>query len=217
MTKKQKRNILSQILNEIIGKYDINQPVSADRYELCNIDRIPDNIYTLDKMDQLCKEFQSGILPFKLKVNKKSIKDPELQFIHNLCDWPFVNELLAPKNYSHNHRDKFPVQYFKAELLKSLKYPELSYRKYLEREINNKERKENRAFIGLKRSQKIHHSQLSNFRASLSYSTLINVMVYFISLFLNHKNLSKDLIYAVDSSELAEKICSYPLFKKVQW
>ena len=112
---------------------------------------------------------------------------------------------LHQKNYSHNHRDKFPVQYFKAELLKSLKYPELSYRKYLEREINNKERKENRAFIGLKRNQKIHHSQLSNFRTSLSYSTLINVMVYFIYLFLNHKNLSKGLIYAVDSSELARK------------
>ena len=97
LTKKQKRNILSQILNEIIGKYDINQPVNADRYDLCNIDRIPDNIYTLDKMDKLYKNFNSGILPFKLSVNKKLIKDPELLFIHNLCDWPFVNELLAPK------------------------------------------------------------------------------------------------------------------------
>ena len=37
LTKKQKRNILSQILNEIIGKYDINQPVSADPYELCKL------------------------------------------------------------------------------------------------------------------------------------------------------------------------------------
>jgi hypothetical protein len=121
--------------------------------------------------------------------------------------------LLKPESYSSAHRDKYPVHLFKAELLKSLKYPELSYRKYCDKEINNRERKENRAFIGLKRGQEIHHSQLSKFRAGLSYRTLINVMVYFIYLFLKEKNLSNDMVYAVDSTELAEKISPYPLAK----
>jgi len=79
--------------------------------------------------------------------------------------------------------------------------------------IYNLDQKENRAFIGLTKKDSIHHSQLSKFRSSLSYATLINVMVYFIYVFLNNKKLSKNMVYAVDSTELAEKIRSYPLVK----
>jgi len=213
LPKKQKKKALSNILQQIIDNYDCTQPVTAGNYELCNIDRIPANIYTLESIAQALSEFNSGTLPFKLRSKTTAIKDPELQLINELCNWSFVNTLLAPKNYSHEHHDKYPVHLFKAELLKSLKYPELSYRKYCEREINNKERKENRAFIGLRGAQRIHHSQLSNFRAGLSWFNLINIMVYFIYLFLKHKELPADVIYAVDSTELAEKINTYPLVK----
>ncbi len=44
--KKQKKKILSEILNQVVDNYDNNQPVSSDNYELCNIERIPENIYS---------------------------------------------------------------------------------------------------------------------------------------------------------------------------
>ena len=130
-----------------------------------------------------------------------------------MVDWAFVNHLIAPDNYFAAGREIFPVQLFKAELLKSLKYPELSYRKFCKDEINNDERKENRAFIGLKPHKTIDHSQLSQFRSSMPYNKLVNVMVFFIHLFLNKKQLSKNIFYAVDSTDLAERINNYPIAK----
>jgi hypothetical protein len=211
--RKQKKGILDSALQQIIDNYDISQPVTTDSYELCGVEHIPEGVYTLDQIEEMYKKFTSGLLSLKLLTNKTAIKDPELQFINQLCDWPFVNKLLEPKNYSHAHREIYPVQLFKAELLKSLKYPELSYRKYCDKELNNKERKENRAFIGLRRGDCVDHSQLSTFRSSMSYYSLINVMVYFISIFLKNKKLSRNVVYAVDSTELAEKISPYPLVK----
>lgn len=107
-----------------------------------------------------------------------------------------------------------PSQYFRAELLKHLKYPDLSYRKYDEREIINPERQENRAFLDLKAGQCITHSQLSQFRSSFNFIRLVNVMVYSICLFLEKEDLKKGNFYALDSTELAEKISIYPLFKQ---
>ena len=211
--RKEKKRILSSLLQQIIANYDITQPIATNNYELCGVEQIPENIISLKQMEQLQKQFNAGLLPLKLRTNNNAIKDPELQFINQLCNWSFINKLLEPENYSHVHRQKYPVHLFKAELLKSLKYPELTYRKYCERELNNKERKENRAFVGLKASAKISHSQLSQFRSSLSYCSLINIMVYFIHLFLSEKKLSPNVFYAVDSTELAEKIQSYPLVK----
>jgi hypothetical protein len=211
MKKKMKKQVLSQVLQEVVDKYDYNAPVAATNYELCGIDEIPPNIYKLAQMEELISAHYAGVLDLKLRNRTSAIKDPELQFINELCDWSFVNSLIAPKSYSPVHREKHPVHFFKAELLKSLKYPEIPYRKFCKKEINNKQRRENRAFISLKTNQTIHHSELSKFRAGLSYDRLINVMVYFIHLFLKEKGLSKDVAYAVDSTELAEKISSYPL------
>ncbi len=211
LKRKKKKHLLSELLRNIVDNYAEGNPVETSGYELCGVDQIPDNIYTLEQIEKLLNEHQSGVLPFKIRHKTTAIKDPELLFINQFCHWSFVNRLIEPENYSHHHRDKYPVHLFKAELLRSLKYPEISYRKFCNREINNKERKENRAFIGLKGKQKIHHFQLSKFRSELSYDRQLNVMVYFIYLFLKAKNLSKNLVYAVDSTELAEKINSYPL------
>lgn len=211
LIKKEKKRILSELLRNIVDNYEHSKAPEASNYELCGVDQIPDSIYTLEQMQELVDAHQSGVLPFKIRQKTTAIKDPELLFINRFCDWSFVNHLIAPENYSHNHRDKYPVHLFKTELLHSLKYPELPYRKFCKREINNKERKENRAFIGLRGDKKIHHSQLSTFRSELSYDRLINIMVYFIYLFLKEKNLSTTVAYAVDSTELAEKINSYPL------
>ena len=88
----------------------------------------------------------------------------------------------------------FPYHLFRAELLKSLKYPEISYRKYCDIELNNLERKTNRAFVGLslRNNVFISHSQLSQFRTALTFSQMVNVMVYVIHLFLKSGKLGSD-------------------------
>lgn len=212
MPKKEKKQVLSLVLEQVLGDYDRKAPIDAPHHELCGIDAIPANIYTLDQMEKLIEAHYTGVLALKLGNKTSAIKDPELQFIHELCDWSFVNTLIAPASYSPAYRDKHPAHLFRAELLKALKYPEISYRKFCEKKLDQKvEHRENRAFIGLKASQTIDHSELSKFRAGLSCDQLINVMVYFIHLFLREKGLPKDVVYAVDSTELAEKISNYPL------
>ena len=213
MKKKEKRRVQKQILQHVVENYDYDAPITATKYELCGIDEIPSNIYTLSQMEELIEAHHTGMLELKLRNRTSAIKDPELQFINELCDWSFVNSLIAPESYSPEHRKKHPVHFFKAELLKALQYPEITYRKFCDKKINKKDRRENRAFIGLKAGQTIDHSELSRFRADLSYDRLINVMVYFIHLFLKEKSLPKNVLYAVDSTELAEKISNYPLAK----
>ena len=213
LSKKRKKEIAQKVLEETYSNYDMSKAIEADKYELCHIEPVPKNIYNLDQIKKLHDNFNDSMLVFKLKSNARAIKDPELLAIDKMVDWPFVNHLLAPDNYFAAGHKIFPVQLFKAELLKSLKYPEISYRKFCNKEINNNERKENRAFIGLKSTQKIDHSQLSQFRSGLPFNKLINVMVYYIHLFLKEKPLSKISFYAVDSTELAERISNFPLAK----
>jgi len=213
LSKKRKKQVAQMLLEDVYANYDMNKAIEADKYELCHVEPIPENIYNLDQIKALHDNFNGGMLAFKLKSNARAIKDPELLAIDKMVNWPFVNHLLAPDNYFAAGHKIFPVQLFKAELLKSLKYPELSYRKFCDKEINNNKRKENRAFIGLKLTQKIDHSQLSQFRSGLPFNKLINVMVYFIHLFLKEKPLSESTFYAVDSTELAERISNFPLAK----
>ena len=213
LKKKEKKQVLSKVLEYVVNNYDQTFPVEATNYELCGIDEIPPNIYTLDQMEELIASHHTGMLALKLSNRTSAIKDPELQFINELCDWSFVNSLIAPVSYSPAHCEKHPVHFFKAELLKALQYPEIAYRKFCDKKINKKDRRENRAFIGLKAGQTIDHSELSRFRAGFSYDRLLNVMVYFIHLFLKEKGLPKNVLYAVDSTELAEKISNYPLAK----
>lgn len=161
LSKKIKKQITQMVLEEVYANYDMSKTVEADKHDLCHVGPIPKNIFSLDQIKKLHDNFIDSMLAFKLKSNSKAIKDPELLAIDKMVDWPFVNHLLAPDNYFAAGHKIFPVQLFKTELLKSLKYPEISYRKFCDKEINNNERKENRAFIGLKSTQKIDHSQLS--------------------------------------------------------
>jgi len=211
MKKHTKKQVLSKVLHAVLDDYDHNSSIQETKYELCGVDEIPSNIYTLDQIEKLVKSHNAGVLPIKIRNDKSAIKDPELKAINELCDWSFVNSLIKPDTYDPGRRTKYPVHFLKAELLKALKYPEISYRKFCEQKINKKEQRENRSFIGFRKNQVISHCELSLFRSSISYDRLINVMVYFIYLFLKEKDLPANVVYAVDSTELAEKINSYPL------
>jgi len=75
----------------------------------------------------------------KIKKPHPEIIDPELNFIDELFDNQIINSLLAPEGYSAPHRY---IQLFRMELLKILKYPEISYRKFCTYEYFGMERKQ---------------------------------------------------------------------------
>jgi len=212
-TKKEKKQIIENIWNQVYNNFDVSTKPELSREQLLNIEPLPQNIITIEQMKQLMAQKQTTIIPLLPNASIKYIKDSELKDIYDMVNWNLINSLLADQNYTAGKRDFQPVHFFKAELLKNIKYAELSYRKYTKNEINNPERKEYRAFIGLKHDQSISHSQLSQFRTRMPFNKLVNVMVYFICLFLEHKPLSPATFYAMDSTELAAKTSAYPLFK----
>ncbi|MCP4185262.1 MAG: transposase, partial [Hyphomicrobiales bacterium] len=172
---------------------------------------------TIEQMTEFVEACQSNVL-FKLygKRSHPAIKDTELQIIDSMLDDRIINKLLAPKGYTPASRDLFPCNLLRAEMLKAIKYPEISYRKFCgddKRYKNHKvtspyigmESKQNRAFIGLalNRKQMIDHVQMSQFRSSLSYTQLINLNVYFLYLLQRQSLLGPDEIHFIDSTELA--------------
>ena len=211
-TKKEKKQIIENIWNQLYNNFDGSTEPELSSEQLLNIEPLPQNIITIEQMKQLMAQQQTTIIPLLPNASIKYIKDSELKDIYAMVNWNLINSLLADQNYTVGKRAFQPVHFFKAELLKNIKYAELSYRKYTKNEINNPERKEYRAFIGLKRDQSISHSQLSQFRTSMPFHKLVNVMVYFICLFLEHQPLSPASFYAIDSTELAAKTSPYPLF-----
>lgn len=212
-TKKEKKEIIKDIWQQVYNNYDFSTEPELSKQELLNIEPLPQDIINIEQMKKLMTQKQTKIIPLLPNASIKYIQDPELKDIYDIVNWDLINRLLADKNYTPGKRDVQPVHFFRAELLKNLKYAELSYRKYTENEINNAERKEYRAFIGLKSDQSISHSQLSQFRSAVTFKKLLNVMVYFICLFLDNKPLSPSTFYAMDSTEIAAKTSPYPLFK----
>jgi hypothetical protein len=212
-TKKAKKEIIKSIWKQVYNNYDFNTEPDLSKQQLLNIEPLPQDIITIDQMKKLMAQQQTKIIPLLPNASIKYIQDAELKDIYDIVDWNLINRLLADQHYTPGKRELQPIQFFKAELLKNLKYAELSYRKYTTNEINNPERKEYRAFIGLKSDQSISHSQLSQFRSAVTFTKLVNVMVYFICLFLENKPLSPATFYAMDSTEIAAKTSPYPLFK----
>ena len=131
-------------------------------------------------------------------------------------DDAIINRLLSYDGFTPSMRDIFPSNFLRAELLKSIKYPEISYRKFCgddkaykgHKDINSYvglENKQNRAFIGLPLNKKtmISHVQMSQFRASLSFEQLVNLTVYILYYFQQHGFLDGRIVHCVDSTELA--------------
>ena len=101
-------------------------------------------------------------------------------------------------------REVYPSNFFRAELLKAIKYPEISYRKFCQEEYMGLDRKQNREFMGLPLHKKImiHHTQLSQFRASMAFPQMTNLLVYVLSHFFQSGMLSQGVLHGVDSTEL---------------
>lgn len=216
LSRKTKKEIAQQVLSEVHAEYDFAQSVTAPLDDLLGIEQQAPTkgIMKLESMAHLIDTVNKCRI-IKLSDYKRShryIKDKELQFIDELLDDRIINHLLAPEGYSPAMREILPSNLFRAELLKAIKYPEISYRKYCTEEYLGLDRKQNRVFIGLPLNKKsmIDHSQLCKFRSSLSFVQQVNLLVYILHHFFQSGLLGDQVLHGVDSTELAND-CQYPL------
>ena len=216
LPKKDKKAIVKNLLTEAVKEYDFSQIVDAPLEELIGIEgqQPTAGIMNLKEMSEFIDCFNKGRL-IDIKCDdriSRYIQDDELKFIHNLLDDRIINALLSYRGYTPSMRYFFPSQFFRAELLKAIKYPEFSYRKFCGDECMGMERKRNRIFMGLplNKKMKIDHTQLSQFRSSLTFSQLVNLLVYILHHFFQSGLLGDFSLHGVDSTELAN-FCRTPL------
>lgn len=216
MKKKEKKKVIKQIMDEVINDYDFSQTLNVPIEELTGIEDqvISRGIRTIEEMGRYIKNFYSDDL-FRIDQRRPpfpEIVDKELQFIDEILDDPIINTLISPKGYSANHRQIQPYQLFRMELLKVIKYPEISYRKFCTDDYFGKEQKQNRRFVRLPLNTKkqIDHTELCHFRNSLSFTQLMNLLVYILHHLYKSGCLDKSVVHAVDSTELPAET-NYPL------
>ncbi len=215
LKRREKKELAKQVLGEVVREYSFDEEIQVAMNELLGTPDIQSaDIMTIGDMEQLIEDYNKCILRLSVPSKEKYIKDNELRKIDNLLDDRIINRLLAPEGYRASMRVIQPSHLLRAEVLKSLKYSELSYRKYCSTQLNKLHQKENRAFVMLPLHKKvwISHSQLSQFRTGLSFGQLVNIMVYVIHLFIKSGRIgSGSAVYATDSSELSALCSPVPL------
>lgn len=219
ITKKEKKAIAKKVLDEAVKNYDFKQEVTTPLEVLLGIEsQLPTaSIMNLDEMGRFVEGCKDSVL---FKLNRKSrhplhIKDEELRFIDDLLDDKIINKILSYDGYTPAMRDFFPSNFLRAELLKAVKHPEISYRKFCGDDNDYKghkehspyigmDNKQNRAFIGLplNRKQMLSHVQMCQFRTGLAFSQLVNLMVYIIYHLRESGILDEGFVHCVDSTEL---------------
>jgi len=214
LSKKEKKKLAKQVLEEVISSYRFNEKVSVPLSELTGAPALPAGIIPLNRMEQFVANATRSLFAFSKTRSQKYLKDPELKAIDELLDDIVINQLLASESYTPSMRTIFPCNFLRAELLRSLKYSELSYRKYCKNILNKMESKTERAFVHLPLHKKvtIDHSQLSQFRKALTLRQMINMTIYILYLLIKSGKLSHPFsICGVDSTDLATCCSPVPL------
>lgn len=216
LNRKVKRQLTKQVLAEVVAEYDPNLTPAASKEELLGIEGQASlkGIFNLQEMGRFIEMFNASSI-VRLSGYQRSplfIKDEELLFIDELLDNRIINRLLAYPGYSPAMRELLPSTFLRAELLKAIKYPEISYRKFCSKEYLGLDRKQNRVFCGLplNRKEMIDHTRLCQFRRSLSFTQQVNLLVYLLYHFNQSGLLGKAIVHGVDSTELATD-CKHPL------
>ena len=220
LKKRKKKEIAKKVLDEVVANYDFSRKIETDKLELLGIEQqeLTSGIMDLEEMARFIESNENDVL-FKLnkvRQDPSHLKDKELVFIDNLLDDTIINRLLSYDGFTPSMREFFPSNFLRAELLKSIKYPEISYRKFCgddktykgHKDVNSYiglENKQNRIFIGLPLNKKkmISHVQMCQFRASLSFEQLVNLTVYILHHFKQQGFLDGRMVHCVDSTELA--------------
>ena len=129
----------------MVSEYDLKQVVDAPIEELLAIETQSSakGIINLDEMARLVDIANSNMIKKLSNYDRSSIyiDDEELQFIDKLLDDRLINRLLSYDGYGPTMREIFPSNLFRAELLKAIKYPEISYRKFCTKEYLGLDRK----------------------------------------------------------------------------
>jgi hypothetical protein len=208
LNRKKKKEVAREIVEQVVNGYDFGEELGIPVEELTGIEgQVPTaGVMDLDEMVKFIDSIQRSNLFDLRNVKRKfsNIKDEELKFVDSLLDDHIINRLLSYEGYSPCMRDVYPSSFFRAELLKAIKYPEISYRKFCQEEYIGLDRKQNREFIGLPlhKKQMIHHTQLSQFRTSMTFPQMMNLLVYVLSHFFKSGVLSHRVLHGVDSTEL---------------
>ena len=220
LKKREKKEIAQKVLNKALEDYDFKKEVETDKLELLGIDqqKLTSGMMDLNEMARFIESHEDDVL-FKLNQKRRdssSLKDKELIFIDNLLDDTIINRLLSYDGFTPCMREFFPSNFLRAELLKSIKYPEISYRKFCGEDKNYQGHKENNSYIGLEnkrnrmfiglplnKKKMISHVQMCQFRASLSFEQLVNLTVYILYHFQQNGFLDGRIVHCVDSTELA--------------
>jgi len=214
LTKKEKKALAEQAIIEVMADYNTEQLKHIPIHELTNMPDVPHGIIPLQEMAKYIDNLNCNLLPFTKQINHRYLIDHELRFIDSLFDDRVLDSILATPRYQPATRKVTLTQLFRAELLKALRYGEMSYRKYCDLMINKLENKTVRSFLHLPLHKKtcIHHSQLSGFRTKMTITQMINLMVYVTHLLLKEiKTLHPLQICGVDSSDLASSCGPVPL------
>ena len=216
LPQKNKKELARKVLAEVVSEYDFKQEIHTPADQLLAIEgqHPAKGITKLDEMARLIEKVNSTKIIKFSNYNRSRIyiSDKELQFIDKLIDNRMINLLLAHAGYSPSMLEIFPSNLFRAELLKAIKYPEISYRKFCTEEYLGLDRKQNRVFIGLPLHKKtmIDHTQLCKFRSNLSFVQQINMLVYILHHFKQSGLLGDCHLHGVDSTELAN-YCKMPI------
>lgn len=215
LNRKTKKEIARRVMVEVLHDYDVNQDVTTPKQELLGIEEQVSckGIHTLDEMATIIETVNSKILKFrKNNILSRAIYSEELRFIDDLLDDEVINRLLSYSGYSPALREFLPSNFLRAELLKVIKFPEISYRKFCTQDYFGRDQKQNRAFMGLplRENMVIDHTQLSQFRNSLTFAQQVNLLVYILHHFMKSGLLNDTHLHAVDSTEL-DVDCNYPL------
>ena len=206
LTKKEKKEVARRVLSEVVATYDCAQAPRFTLSELTNTPGPLPGIIALTEMGPYLEETTRSLLSFPLNRWQRHFDDPELRQIDSLLDDRVLNRLLAPEGFTASMREIFPSHCFRAELLKALRYPEFSYRKFCKEVINRLANKRERAFVHLPlhRHKDMDHTELSHFRSGLSVVQMINVMVYMVHLLVNSGKIAHPCqVCGIDSSDLA--------------
>ncbi len=222
LKKKQKKAIAKEVLNEAVAEYDFNKPVEAPIPELLGIENqaaVTSNlgIMTIVDMEKyIADQHNSRLFRISDKSGHPAIKDKELRLTDEILDDRIINKILSYKGFTPSMREYMPSMFLRAELLKTVKYPEISYRKFSgdngdyechkkHNAFTGKEQKETRAFIGLQlnANQFFSHVQMCQFRSSLTFEQQVNLTVYILCCFNKSGLLKNGALHCVDSTELA--------------
>jgi len=134
LSRKEKKSIAKKVLEEAVKDYDFKKEVTTPLEVMLGIDaQLPSSgIMDLDEMERFIQSQKNSVL-FKLNRKKRHplyIKDQELRFIDDLLDDKIINKLLSYNGYTPAMRGLYPSDFLRAELLKAVKHPEISYRKF---------------------------------------------------------------------------------------